>query len=63
MDFDPFFCVSVFQGTLLVIVFMIESSKKKRLLNFRVHVFLKSTVMPSQEGNNFVLPRGFTCMA
>ena len=35
----------------------------RRLLNFRVRVFLKSAVMPSQEGNNFVFPRVFTRMA
>ena len=27
VDFDPFFCVSVFQGSLLVIVIMIDGSE------------------------------------
>ena len=40
--------VSVFQGSLLVIVIMIDGSEKhniwRRLLNFRVRMFVKSTV-------------------
>ena len=46
--FRSVLCVSVFQGSLLVIVVMIDGSEKtyllRRFLNFRVHVFLKSAV-------------------
>ena len=41
-------CVSVFQGSLSVIVIMIDGSEKRslwrRLLNFRVRMFVKSAV-------------------
>ena len=46
MDFDPF-CVFLFQGSLLVIVIMITAAKNaivKVALNFRVRMFVKSTV-------------------
>ena len=36
--------VSVFQGSLLVIVIMIDDSEKRNNLNFRVRVFVKSAV-------------------
>ena len=46
--FRSVLCVSVFQGSLLVIVIMIDGGKKKqlwrRLLNFRVRMFVKSAV-------------------
>ena len=46
--FRSVLCVSVFQGSLLVIVVMIDGREKtyllRRFLNFRVHVFLKSAV-------------------
>ena len=45
VDFD-LFCFSAFQGSLLVIVIMIDGSQNVRwLLNFRVCVFLKSTLI------------------
>ena len=54
MDFDPF-CVLVFQGSLLVILIMIDSSEKlpfmKALLNFRVRVFKKSAVISESQTN------------
>ena len=45
--FRSVLCVSVFQGSLLVIVIMIDGSQSaivRRLLNFRVLVFVKSAV-------------------
>ena len=45
--FQSVLCVSVFQGSLLVIVIMIDSSEKqlwRRLLKFRVRMFVKSEV-------------------
>ena len=46
--FRSVLCVSVFQGSLLVIVIMIDGSVKRivkaRLLNFRVRMFVKSAV-------------------
>ena len=49
-EFRSVLCVSVFQGSLLVIVIMIDGSEKRncvwrRLLNFRVRMFLKSAVI------------------
>ena len=39
------FCVSVFQGSLLVIVIMIDGSEKRNCKgNFRVRVFVKIAV-------------------
>ena len=46
MVFVPF-CVSVFQGSLLVIVIMIDGSEKcnvKAAFGLRVHKFVKSAV-------------------
>ena len=31
VDFDPFFCVSLFQGSLLVIVIMTDGSEKRNV--------------------------------
>ena len=50
VDFDPF---CLFQGSLLVIVIIIDGSEKRnwtwmRLLNFRVRMFVKSAVTSSQ---------------
>ena len=44
--FRSVLCVSVFQGSLLVIVIMIDGSEKllRRLLNLRDRVFFKSAV-------------------
>ena len=50
--FRSIFCVFVFQGALLETIIMIDGSVKCNskgkgwLLNFRVQVFLKTTVMP-----------------
>ena len=51
--FRSVLCVFVFQGSLLVIVIMIDSSEKRncarrRLLNFRVRMFVKSAVKTVQ---------------
>ena len=44
--FRSVLCVFVFQGSLLVIVIMIDGSEKRNwpLLNFRVRMFVKSAV-------------------
>ena len=46
--FRSILCVSLFQGSLLVIVIMIDDSEKRSceggFLNFRVRVFVKSAV-------------------
>ena len=49
VDFDPF-CVFVFQGSLLVILIMIDSREKRPFVkaafeNFKVREFLKSAVI------------------
>ena len=49
VDFDPF-CVFVFQGSLLVILIMIDSREKRPIVkavfeNFKVREFLKSAVI------------------
>ena len=49
-EFRSVLCVSVFQGSLLVIVVTIDGSEKRncvwrRLLNFRVRMFVKSAVI------------------
>ena len=47
--FRSILCVFVFQGSLLVIVIMIDGSEKRNwpLLNFRVRMFVKSAVNPA----------------
>lgn len=48
MDFNPYLCVSVFHGPLLVIIIMIDSRGKcncKLATNFRVRVILKSVII------------------
>ena len=57
MDFVQF-CVSVFQGSLLVIVIMIDGSEKRNcedgFWTFRVRVFVKSVVNTSTVSVNQV---------
>ena len=48
MDFDLFGVFLMFQGSLLVIVIMIDSSEKRNCEGFRVRVFLKRVVKHKQ---------------
>ena len=58
MDFDPF-CVFVFQGSLLVILIMIDGSEKRPILKaaFELQslgVFLKSAVISESQKKNYM---------